>query len=71
LVAEDAEGNPLTITITDDEDGKFTIVPDGGDGFPQLRIVETLTAGTYTPVVRATDPGGLYVEQEFTITVTE
>jgi hypothetical protein len=71
LVAEDAEGNPLTITITDDEDGKFTIVPDGGDGFPQLRIVETLTAGTYAPVVRATDPGGLYVEQEFTITVTE
>lgn len=78
--ATDDEGNPLTVSISDDpSDAVILWNSDASE------TAETLPAGTSTGVVltkdlhvadspvtftiRATDLGGLYVEQEFTITV--
>lgn len=66
ILCDDAEGNPVTYSVTDTEGGKFAL----SEGGLQLVVVADLSVGEYTPVVRATNPGGLYVEQEFTITVT-
>lgn len=63
----DPEGNPGSFTLVDDNDGKFFIgIP--GNGW--ITVAETLGVGPHTFTVRATDPGDLYVEQEFMITVT-
>lgn len=67
VASSDPEGNPVTFSITGPSasdytaDGRYVFAAEGA----------TFTSGDYTFTVRATDPGGLYVEQEFTITVTE
>ena len=63
----DAEGNPLTFTLPDDDGGNFAI-----DAAGVVTCTDDLLAGgsPYAFTVRATDPGGLFDEQEFTITVT-
>ena len=71
----DAEGNPCVITV---------VAADMIDGFPIVSVFNnylafnnylsiystTAPAATYHFTLRATDPGGLHVEQAFTLTVT-
>lgn len=67
LTASDDEGNPLTFTLVDDDNGNFQM------GSPAIQVWyedDPLSLGVHHFTVRATDPGGLFVEQEFTITVT-
>lgn len=69
LSVADDEGNPCAITIVGGADAAlfdfgFFNLPDA------LVAVNDLSGGTYSVTLRATDPGGLYVEQQFTITVT-
>lgn len=66
LSSVDDEGNPIAYSLEDDAGGKFGF-QNGGFGFVQK---PQASDGTYTIKVRATDPGGLYAEQIFTITVT-
>lgn len=82
--AADDEGNPLLIEMTDDGSGAFMMV-DLELGYPGAIVTEAVPLKqsivvqaarqidpdeTVNFTLRATDPGGLYVEQEFTITVT-
>jgi hypothetical protein len=69
LFCTDDEGGLIVYELVADETGFLEIV-----GVSLLRV-KTVggsepSAGTYNFTVRATDPGGLYVEQEFTVTVT-
>ena len=64
----DAEGNPLTLSIHS-TDGDFSIDNSGGLGLVYF-VTGGVGAGAYDYTIRATDPGGLYVEHEFTVTVT-
>ena len=66
VTGADPEGNPLTFTLSDDDDGKFDVALNNN-----VRRLAPLPSapGTASFTVRATDPGGLYVEQEFTVTV--
>ena len=76
----DADGNPLTLTVGSfDPDlpvyrqfinGGPATGNDGQDVFAADFGVGGVSAGDYVFTVRATDPGGLYTEQEFTITIT-
>jgi hypothetical protein len=68
--ASDPEGNPLIISLSDDNSGIFAIAPASGNPLFSTVTINNAAAGDYFFTVRATDPGGLYVEQEFTITVT-
>ena len=65
LTATDDQGNPLTFTITADESGVLVI--SGSN----IVTDDDMVVGEYDFTVRATDTGALYVEQEFTITVTD
>jgi hypothetical protein len=65
IIFADAEGNPLSVEMTDDDGGNFRISITN-----YILVLAPLSDGDYNFTVRATDPGGLYVEQEFTITVT-
>jgi hypothetical protein len=72
---DDAEGNPILLSLVDDSDGNLQEVLNNPGSPPTLSNflvgnAVLLTAGEYDFTVRATDPGGLYVEQEFTVTVT-
>lgn len=70
VLAADAEGNPVTYTMTNDGGGMFAIDGVNTDGPLVVSSAITPSPGTYSFTLRATDPGGLYVEQPFTITVT-
>lgn len=63
----DDEGNPITLSIVDDDTEQLEIAAPplvstrvDGDG---------ISEGVYNFTVRASDPGGLFTEQEFTLTV--
>lgn len=64
LQADDAEGNPFVFTLTDDDGGNF--VMDGAN----VNTTDDLGDGTYNFTARATDPGGLFDDQVFTLNVT-
>jgi hypothetical protein len=70
LTTSDAEGNPVTYSVQGGSPGVFQMHPDSVSG--TLGRVGPMIAmeSPYTVTVRATDQGGLYDEQEFTITVT-
>jgi hypothetical protein len=74
LAAIDDEGNPVVFSLSDDGGGKFAIVADVPELAPgsanKVTSINPLSIGPHDFTVRATDSGGLYVEQEFTITVT-
>jgi hypothetical protein len=62
----DDEGNPITWELSDNHDGLLQI-SEGGD----ITNADTMVPGDYDFTLRATDPGGLYSERVYTITVTE
>jgi hypothetical protein len=75
----DPEGNPISvITLVAASDARIKLYESGdieiGEMLPiatnYVQLLGETTPGTLTFTLRATDPGGLYVEQEFTITVT-
>lgn len=67
LTADDAEGNPVICTVQADPSGLMSVV--SGDVI-RFNASGTVTPGDYDFTIRATDPGGLFTEQEFTLTVT-
>lgn len=80
---DDAEGNPLVgISLVSASDARIRladvntgepVVGSSSDCYVEMTQYPdplVVTPGAYTFILRATDPGGLYVEQEFTITVT-
>lgn len=73
VIASDDEGNPVVLTVVDDETGALS-VEFTGFGFDWTvfwSIGPTPPdVGIYGFTLRLTDPGGLYVEQEFEIEVT-
>jgi hypothetical protein len=82
MVRADPEGNPTTMSIVASStallrwySGDATNPYPGNDTLGLFNVSDkdadlVLEAGVITFTLRATDPGGLYVEQEFTITVT-
>jgi hypothetical protein len=65
LSATDDEGNPLAWASSPHDN-----LAIGADGHSIVVTSDFSGASSSAITVRATDPGGLYVEQEFTITVT-
>lgn len=63
----DAEGNPLTITVSGD--ARFSVISNSVH-FDATGGLDSIGEPEVSCTVRATDPGGLYAEQEFPITVT-
>ena len=70
VVANDASGEVLTYTLTDQNTGGFRIDPATGQITVGPRItLDAVTAASYTVMVVATDPMGANATQEVTITV--
>lgn len=70
LTTADADGNPVTYTLVDDPDPRWSLFLGSILRFNVSGGLDYETEPSYSVTVRATDPGGLYVEEEFTITVT-
>lgn len=68
--ATDDDGNPLTVSLSSDDGGAFTVANVGQWKVQWTNGAGGPSVGDHSFTLRATDPGGLYVEQTFTITVT-
>lgn len=64
----DPEGNPGVYSIISDATGGKIIFAE--NQFDNVSLNAIHDPGSYALVMRATDPGGLFVEQTFTLTVT-
>jgi Ca2+-binding RTX toxin-like protein len=64
----DPENNLVSLLLMDDADGRFTLDADG-----QLRVglagLDYEAGASHSIVVRATDAGGLFREEQFTVTI--
>jgi len=71
LNAEDPNGDGLTYSLNSSlaDNAKFGIT--GGNKLITNEIFDYETQKFYTVVIRGTDPGGLYIEKQFVITITD
>ena len=70
LSADDPDGDVLAYTLVDDAGGRFAL--DSGTGaLTSTAPFDHETDASYTIVVRATDPEGLFVEREIEIAVAD
>lgn len=69
LSVTDDQGNPIAWSLVDDTSEVLGLIPQASVEVWVQTELGALSAGPYSFTIRATDPGGLYVEQEFEIEV--
>ncbi|RYF24340.1 MAG: hypothetical protein EOO77_00120 [Oxalobacteraceae bacterium] len=70
VTGQDAEGGALTYSLLDDAGGRFAI--NGTTGEVTTRtLLDYEATPTVAVTARATDAGGLFRDQQFTVTVTD